>query len=204
MKELPLTHKASTDQIPIASIGIVFVFLYFFVTGCTKHHQVFLNPSLPIHDSKIGNKIPVSLYVEDSRRNNVIAKWKKGLRKFNISSQHDLKDIFSTKIQQGLIKLDFIPKIHRRNPDQSLNVRILNIRSYYSERLPRMDVRINSKIQATCKNNGKQYSKTFSAQKNRKGITPATFPNENLLNAALSEILGRMFTDQALIACLIS
>ena len=64
MKELPLTHKASTDQIPIASIGIVFVFLYFFVTGCTKHHQVFLNPSLPIHDSKIGNKIPVSLYLE--------------------------------------------------------------------------------------------------------------------------------------------
>ena len=57
MKELPLTHKASTDQIPIASIGIVFVFLYFFVTGCTKHHQVFLNPSLPIHDLKIGNKI---------------------------------------------------------------------------------------------------------------------------------------------------
>ena len=94
-------------------------------------------------------------------------KWKKGLRKFSISSQHDLKEIFSTKIQQGLIKLDFIPKIHRRNPDQSLNVRILNIRSYYSERLPRMDVRINSKIQATCKNNGKQYSKTFSAQKNR-------------------------------------
>ena len=67
-----------------------------------------------------------------------------------------------------------------------------------------MDVRVNSKIQATCKNNGKQYSKTFSAQKNRKGITPATFPNENLLNAALSETLGRMFTDQALIACLIS
>ena len=204
MKELPLTHKASTDQIPIASIGIVFVFLYFFVTGCTKHHQVFLNPSLPIHDSKIGNKIPVSLYVEDSRRNNIIAKWKNGLRKFSISSQHDLKEIFSTKIQQGLIKLDFIPKIHRRNRDQSLNVRILNIRSYYSERLPRMDVRINSKIQATCKNNGKQYSKTFSSQKNRKGITPATFPNENLLNAALSEMLGRMFTNQALIACLIS
>ena len=204
MKKFPLTQKAIIDQTPISSIGIVFIFSYFFVTGCTKHHQIFLDPSLPIHDSKIGNKIPVSLYVEDSRRNNVIAKWKKGLRKFSISSQHDLKEIFSTKIQQGLIKLDFIPKIHRRNPDQSLNVRILDIRSYYSERFPRMDVRVNSKIQATCKNNGKQYSKTFSAQKNRKDITPATFPNENLLNAALSEMLGRMFTNQALIACLIS
>ena len=204
MKELPLTQKAIIDQTPISSIGIVFIFLYFFVTGCTKHHQIFLDPSLPIHDSKIGNKNSVSLYVEDSRRNNIIAKWKKGLRKFSISSQHDLKEIFSTKIQQGLIKLDFIPKIHRRNPNQSLNVRIFDISSYYSERFPRMDVRVNSKIQATCKNNGKQYSKTFSAQKNRKDITPATFPNENLLNAALSEMLGRMFTNQALIACLIS
>ena len=170
MKELPLTQKASIYQTPISSIGIVFIFLYFFVTGCTKHHQIFLDPSLPIHDSKIGNKIPVSLYLEDSRRNNIIAKWENGLRKFSISSQQDLKEIFSTKIQQGLIKLDFIPKNHRRNPDQSLNVRILNIRSYYSERFPRMDVRVNSKIQATCKNNGKQYSKTFSAQKNARGL----------------------------------
>ena len=202
MKELPLTQKAIIDQTPISSSGIVFVLLYFFVIGCTKHHQIFLDPSLPIHDSKIGNKIPVSLYVEDSRRNNIIAKWKKGLRKFSISSQHDLKEIFSTKIQQGLIKLNFIPKIHRRNPDQSLNVRILDIRTYYSERFPRMDVRVNSKIQATCKNNGKQYSKTFSAQKNRKGITPTTFPNENLLNAALSEILRQILTNEALLVCL--
>ena len=204
MKELPLAQKAIIDQTMIPTIRIAFIFLYYFVTGCTKHHQIFLDPSLPIHDSKIGNKIPVSLYVEDSRRNNVIAKWKKGLRKFSISSQHDLKEIFSTKIQQGLIKLDFQPKIHRKNLNQSLKVRILDIRSYYIERFPKMDVRVNSKIQATCKNNGKQYSKTFSAQKNRKDITPATFPNENLLNAALSEILGRMFTDQALIACLTS
>ena len=174
----------------------------FFLTGCTKHHQIFLDPSLPIHDSKIGNKIPVSLYVEDSRRNNIIAKWKKGLRKFSISSQHDLKEMFSTKIQQGLIKLNFIPKIHRRNPDQSLNVRILEIRSYYNDRFPRMDVRVNSKIQATCKNTDKQYSNTFSAQNNRKGITPATFPNENLLNAALSEVLRQILTNEALLVCL--
>jgi len=202
MKELPLTQKAIIDQTPISSSGIVFVLLYFFVIGCTKHHQIFLDPSLPIHDSKIGNKIPVSLYVKDSRRNNIIATWKKGLRKFSISSQHDLKEIFSTKIQQGLIKLNFIPKIHRRNPDQSLNVRILDIRTYYSERFPRMDVRVNSKIQATCKNNGKQYSKTFFAQKNRKGITQTTFPNEVLLNAALSEILRQILTNEALLVCL--
>ena len=78
-------------------------------TGCTTHHLVFLDPSIPIHDSKIGNNIIVSLYVEDTRQSNIIAKWHKGIRKFSISAQNDLKDIFSAKIQQGLKKLGFIP-----------------------------------------------------------------------------------------------
>ena len=70
-------------------------------TGCTTHHQVFLDPSLPIHDSKIGNNIPISLYVEDSRQSNIISKWQKGIRKFSIYAQNDLKDIFSAKTQHG-------------------------------------------------------------------------------------------------------
>tara|TARA_Y100001960_G_scaffold232874_1_gene244717 strand:- start:346 stop:960 length:615 start_codon:yes stop_codon:yes gene_type:complete len=202
MKELPLTQKTIIDQTTFSSIGNIFIYLYFFVAGCTQHHQIFLDPSLPIHNSKIGNKTPVSLYVEDSRRNNIVANWRKSLRKFSISSQHDLKETFSTKIQQGLIKLDFKPKIYRKNAEKSLKVRILNIRSYYSERFPRMDVRVKAKILATCQNNGKKYSRTFSAQKKRKGITLATFPNEKLLNAALSEILSQILTDEALLACL--
>ena len=184
------------------AIRFAFIFLFFLVAGCTKHHQVFLNPSLPIHDSKFGNNIPVSVYVEDSRRNNTIAKWKKGLRKFSISSQHDLRDIFSTKIQQGLKKLNFTPKIHRRNPDHSLIVQILDIRSKYSERVPGMDVRVRAKLKATCTNGDETYSNTYSSKNNRRNITPATFPNENLLNATLSKILGRMLTDQALLNCL--
>ena len=78
-------------------------------TGCTTYHQVFFDPSLPIHDSKIGNNNPVSLYVEDIRRSNIIAKWHKGIRKFSISAQNDLKDIFSAKIQHGLKKIRFYP-----------------------------------------------------------------------------------------------
>ena len=91
-------------------------------TGCTTHHQVFLNPSLPIHDSKMGNNIPISFYVEDTRHSNIIAKWQKGLRKFSISAQNDLKDIFSAKIQQGLKKLGLIPKINIRTPNTSLKL----------------------------------------------------------------------------------
>jgi uncharacterized lipoprotein YajG len=170
-------------------------------TGCTTHHQVFLDPSLPIHDSKIGNNIPVSLYVEDTRQSNIIAKWHKGIRKFSISAQNDLKDIFSAKIQQGLKKLDFIPKVHRRNPNHSLKVDILNIKSKYTVS-PRMNVRVKTNLRATCNNNGRKYSHLYSTKINRIGIPPTTFPNENLLNDCLSELLGEMFSDQALLSCL--
>jgi uncharacterized lipoprotein YajG len=170
--------------------------------GCTTHHQVFLDPSLPIHDSKIGNNIPVSLFVEDTRQSNIIAKWQKGIRKFSISAQNDLKDIFSTKIQQGLRKLGFIPKVRTRDSNHSLKVDILNIKSKYTVS-PRMNVRVKTNLRATCNNNGRKYSHLYSAKKGRIGITPATFPNENLLNACLSELLGEMFTDQALLSCLV-
>ena len=66
-----------------------------------------------------------------------------------------------------------------------------------------MNVRVKTNLRATCDNNGRKYSNIYTAKKSRTGITPATFPNENLLNATLSEILGEMFTDQALLTCLV-
>jgi uncharacterized lipoprotein YajG len=171
-------------------------------TGCTTHHLVFLDPSLPIHDSKIGNNIPISFNVEDTRHSNIIAKWHKGIRKFSISAQNDLKDIFSAKIQHGLKKLGFIPKARTRNPNYSLKVNILNIKSKYTMR-SRMDVRVNTNLRATCNNKGQKYSNLYSVKKSRIGIIPSTFPNENLLNASLSELLGKMFRDKTLLSCLI-
>ena len=183
-------------------IRYTFILALLMSIGCTTHHQVFLNPSLPIHDSKIGNNIPVSLYVEDIRQSNIIAKWQKGLRKFSISAQNDLKDIFLAKIQQGLKKMGFIPKVRTRASKTSLKVDILNIKSKYTVS-PRMNVRVKTNLRATCNNDGRKYSNLYSAKKSRIGITPATFPNENLLNASLSELLGEMFSDQALLSCLV-
>jgi uncharacterized lipoprotein YajG len=170
--------------------------------GCTTHHQVFLDPSIPIHDSKIGNNILISFNVEDTRQNNIITKWHKGIRKFSISAQNDLKDIFSAKIQRGLKKLGFIPKTRTRNPNYSLKIDILNIKSKYTVS-SRMDVRVKTNLRATCNNNGQKYTNIYSAKKSRTGITLSTFPNENLLNASLSELLGKMFRDKALLYCLI-
>ena len=145
-------------------IRSTFLIILLLSTGCTKHHRVFLDPSLPIHDSKIGNNIPISFNVEDTRQSNIIAKWHKGIRKFSISAQNDLKDIFSAKIQHGLKKLGFIPKARLRNPNHSLKVDILYIKSKYKLN-SRMNVRVKTSLRATCNSNVRKYSNLYFAKK---------------------------------------
>ena len=192
----------------LMSLRIVFtafLTLFIFSSGCAKNHRVFINPSVPIHLSDIGKGLPVAVKVIDIRSNNVISKWKGGLkvRRFTVISQGGLKDIFTTRVKQGLTNLGFSPKNFNFKTERYLKIEILNIKSRYQENIPRMNVQIKADVKATCQNQEKRLSKIFTAKKKRFGITPATFPNEKLLNASLSEIMGKIFSDPSLIACLV-
>ena len=184
--------------------NIAFLSLFIISSGCSKNHRVLINPSIPIHDSNIGNGLPVAVKVVDVRSSNVISKWQGGfkVRKFTVISQGDLKDIFTTRVRQGLSKLGFSPKNFNLNTERSLKIEILNIKSRYKETPPKMNVQVKADIRATCQNREKRLSKSFTSRKNRSGISPASFPNESLLNASLSEIMGKIFSDPSLLACL--
>ena len=189
----------------IASQIVTIVFLVLFIiSGCAKNHRVFIDPSMLIHDSTIGNRLSVAVRVVDSRPSNVISKWQDRfkIRKFTIISQGDLKDIFTTRVRQGLTKLGFSPKNFHLKSDRSLKIDILNIKSRYQEDPPKIKISVKAYIKATCKNQGKRLSKNFTLRKNRSGISPASFPNESFLNNSLSAIMGEIFTDPSLIACL--
>ena len=192
----------------LMSLRIVFtafLTLFIFSSGCAKNHRVFINPSVPIHHSDIGKGLPVAVKVIDIRSNNVISKWKGGLkvRKFTVISQGDLKDIFTIRIKQGLTKLGFSPKNFSSKTERVLKIEILNIKSRYQENIPWMNVQVKADVRATCQNQEKRLSKIFTSKKKRFDITPATFPNEKLLNASLSEIMGKIFSNPSLIACLV-
>jgi uncharacterized lipoprotein YajG len=182
------------------------LFLMFFVisSGCAKNHRVFIDPSVPIHNTDIGKGLPVAVKVVDARSSNVISKWRGGLnvRKFTIVSQGDLKDIFLIRVRQGLEKLGFSSKNSNFKTDRSLSVEISKINSRYQENIPLMNLKIKTDVRATCKNKENNFSKNYTSRKKRSGIPPATFPNEKLLNASLSEIMGKIFSDPALISCL--
>ena len=172
--------------------------------SCTKSHRVFINPETPVHISNIGTGLSVSIKVVDLRSSNVISKWQGGLkvRKFIVFSQGDLKEIFTAQVKQGLTKLGFLSKKYEPRIRRNLILEILSIKSRYQEKIPKMDVQVKADIRAICKNKSKSVSKIFSSHKKRFGITPATFPNENLLNASLSEVMGKIFSDKLLISCL--
>jgi uncharacterized lipoprotein YajG len=178
--------------------------LFVILSGCAKSHRVLINPAIPIHNSNIGNGLTVAVKVIDARPSNVISKWQGGfkVRKFTVISQGDLKDIFTTRIRQGLSMLGFSPKNFNLKSTRSLEIEILNIKSRYQEKPPKINIQVKADIKAICNNQGKRISKNFSSRKNRSGISPASFPNESLLNDNLSEIMGEIFSDPSILSCL--
>ncbi len=178
--------------------------LFVILSGCANSHRILINPSIPIHNSNIGNGLTVAVKVVDSRSSNVISKWQGGfkVRKFTVISQGDLKDIFTTRVRQALSMLGFAPKNFTLKSERTLELEILNIKSRYQENPPKINIQVKADIKAICNNQKKRVSKNFSSRKNRSGISPASFPNENLLNDNLSEIMGKIFSDPAIISCL--
>lgn len=185
-------------------ISITLLCLFIILSGCSKNHRVLINPSIPIHDSNIGDGLPVAVKVVDVRSSNVISKWQGGfkVRKFTVFSQGDLKDIFTIRIRQGLTKLGFSPKKFSPNAERSLRIEILNIKSRYQVKPPKMNILVKARVRAICLSREKRFSKSFTSRKSRSDVSPANFPNENLLNSSLSEIMGEIFSDPDIIDCL--
>jgi len=184
--------------ITIFTLSLFIIFL-----GCAKSHQVFINPSIPIHNSNLGNGLTVGVKVVDTRSSNIISRWQSDfkIRGFTVISQGDLKDIFTTKFRQGLTMLGFSTKTFNSNSKRTLEVEILNIKSQYQENPPNLNIQVKADIKVTCSNKNK-VSRKFSSRKNRSGLSPASFPNESLINNNLSEIMGKVFIDPSIIACL--
>lgn len=185
-------------------VTIVFFAPFVILMGCSKNHRVFINPSIPIHSSNLGNGLEVGVKVVDARSSNVISKWQGGfkVREFTVISQSDIKDIFTTRVRQGLTMLGFSPKNFNAKSTRSLKIELLSIKSRYQENPPKINIQVKADIKAICSNQGRKISKNFSSRKSRSDISPASFPNESLLNDNLSEIMGKIFSDPSILSCL--
>jgi len=181
---------------------LIFALLYF--SGCSQMHSVTIDPALPVSRSDIGQNKPVAFKVIDSRPGNLIAKWEGrfSFRSFKIAPDEDLADVLHSKIEKGLQITGFIPKRYSIQQTRALTVEILQLKSAYNEKGPRLGVKVRSVLRAQCNNNSRAYKKDYSKRITRNSISPSSFPNETLVNAAISGALKKMFADRLLLKCL--
>lgn len=173
-------------------------------SACSNRHQITIDPLVPVHPSETGAGKPVTLKVIDARPSNIIAKWRGGLRfrKFTISPDSDIAETLEKKISEGLTTIGFQHKRHAKTVSRLLKVEILQVKSIYIEKIPRLDVKIRTSLRATCSNKNLSYKKIYSDRQERKNLAPGNLTVEKLVNASLSNTLRKLFADSDLIDCL--
>ena len=101
-----------------------------------------------------------------------------------------------------MLRIGFKPKKIEKVPTKTLRVEIVQLKSNYEEKLPALNIRVQTALRGRCINRGKSYFKTYSYEKQLNSAPVSTFPNENLINDTLSETLKKMFEDEKLVSCL--
>ena len=172
-----------------------------------QRHYIVIDPYVPVTPHSFNQPKLIGLKVVNLRSSNNIARrseldLKFYSPKYTVRSKLDLTDIMRHKISSGLFQLGFIPKRIEKSPDKTLKVEIIRLNSKYEEKLPGFKVTVKAALKANCTNRGRKYSKTYSYHKRVNSAPASTFPNENLINEALSETLKKMFEDEKLIFCL--
>lgn len=181
-----------------------FLIAYLFFTGCSQMHSVTIDPALPVSRSDIGKNKTVGFKVIDSRPNNLISKWEGqfNFRSFRITPDEDLAEVLHQKIEKGLQIIGFVPRRYSAQQSRTLTVEILQLKSVYHEKRPRLGVKVNSVLRARCNYNNRTYKMDYREHLSRNPINPTSFPNESLVNAAISGALKKMFADPRLLKCL--
>lgn len=187
---------------PFGTFILISLFLYF--AGCSQQHFVKIDPALPVSRSDLGQNTILGLKVIDSRPNNLISKWKGkfNFRRFRIIPEQDLADVLYAKIAIGLQKKGFIPKRFPSPKMKILKVEILKLKSIYDENSPNRGVKVSAVLRAYCNNKDQTYRREYRERLTRNPIAPTSFPNETLVNASLSGVLKKMFSDDRLLKCL--
>ena len=186
--------------------GFLTIFSTLFLSlGCAQFHTVSIDPALPVSRSDFGQNQALGFKVIDSRPTNVISKWKGEyyFRSFRINPNEDVGEVLQKKISNGLQTIGFVPKRYTPSQSRTLTVSILQLQSVYHEKNPHQGVKVSAVLRGQCNNKDRVFKMNYGERLTRTTVTPTSFPNENLVNAALSGALKKMFTDDRLLSCLV-
>jgi uncharacterized lipoprotein YajG len=184
------------------SIRLTFVVLVgLFFTACAWVHQTAhlkLNPQIASAD--IGNGTPVRLRVVDQRLSPILGRRGLDSQDAPITTDQNVADLFHDKIDEGLTRKGF-----RTVPDTDSTAQLLVVEIRQIEYTTDLDywiglIQAQATLHASSAKNGLKFDQVYQGQKSIKTVeAPTAKTNEQLLNAAISEAVERLFADEKLV-----
>ena len=173
-----------------------------FINGCAFTDQkAFLNPTLTLESSNIGNGQHVGLKVVDERPNKNLGYRGGGYigKGGAITSDQDIAKLLEEKISDGLKMKGFEPTSYSNNNTRSIKVELRSLEYFTTTGFWTGGVHTKSALKVTAKNLSKEFEDFYRIEKEeRVMVGPGAQSNEKMINSALSEILQKLFDDQNL------
>ncbi len=116
-----------------------------------------------------------------------------------ITTDQDVGEVFDQKIREGLTRKGFSPRSLTEGALRSLKVEIRSLEYYTSTGFWTGGVHAKAAIKVVAGNGRKDYEHFYrGGNENRVLLVPFAEENETIINAAVSDILQKLFSDATL------
>ncbi len=177
----------------------------FVLSGCAFiEQQATLRPQLTVAEGDVGRGTSIAVRIVDERPDRTLGHrgtaYGKGAK---IMTTQDVARVVHDQITDGLKRKRFVPIDYEPGTARALKVEIRLLEYSTSAGFFSGGIHTKATLKAVATNGGKEYENFYRVDnEERIVIVPTAERNEELLNAALSEVLRQLFQDQQLLAFL--
>jgi len=172
------------------------------LSGCAwTDHRATLNPMLDVAPSAVGDGHGVQVAVVDERPRDMVGRrGAGGAIGETISLDQDLDEVVRGKLEEGLERNGFA--IARGGGQDASSMKV-EIRDFEYELVMGMwtgSAQTTAAMKAICRNGNETYERLYRAEHKRGAFfVPTGGKTDRMLDETLSEVLGEVFRDQALL-----
>jgi uncharacterized lipoprotein YajG len=175
----------------------------FFLSGCMFHAQtVHLQPRVQYVDGNDGHGLPVTIVVKDERPTQDLGHRGNGVASAaTITSDSDVAAVVKQALVQALTHRGFKIVGDGNAMDSTLTVRVRALKTELHQGFWTGHQEANAAAEVTVEKNGRTYDQFFRVDSKRsKFWVPTAGQNSEYINAALSNLIEKIATDEKLIA----
>lgn len=178
-----------------------------FLSGCMFHAQtVHLQPQVQYVDSNDGHGLPVAIVVKDERPTQDLGHRGNGVASAaTITTDSDISAVIKQSLTQALAHRGFKMVGAGDATQSTLTVRVRALKTELHQGFWTGHQEANAAADVTVEKNGRTYEHFYRVDsKQSKFWVPTAGQNSEYINAALSNLIGKIANDEALIAFMAS